>query len=464
MKTLESDLCIVGGGAVGLVLATFQVSRFPNKKIIVFSGDRCNLSASAAAGAMINVASEVDYVNYASPLTKLKLTNYNNLFQSWKDIETLLSPYLPGGKLLYGSGTEIRLNNSSSNNVEISSFRHMHSTAKKHNIPVTDINEGPSFTSFNLPYEQSVDSLLFIKALRAYLLSNEVKILDEDVRSITESHEHVELCSSSFRIKAAFTCVAAGVYSDKIIRLLDADLSKLVPCYCGVGSAVLLSSESDYVPDPIISNIVRTPNRGGTCGIHVVQRKHNLYVGASSMTTANFPLRPRAESIEILLRGYSATLQRSISGLSMSTITGYRPTSIDTYPIVGQISKHIYSIYGTKRDGLTWSPLFGKAFASYTANDSSSSEFVTQLAMNYSPFRRPISFGSHEHASLSYVESKTAESMQHGILLSESDTSALYQVAKNLHKQLPLEFSIHPELVNIFAFNKSQFQNLKSLL
>ena len=46
-----------------------------------------------------------------------------------------------------------------------------------------------------------------------------------------------------------------------------------------------LFPELEYLNKLKTESILRSPNRGGTCGIHMVQRKDSIYIGASSVVT-----------------------------------------------------------------------------------------------------------------------------------------------------------------------------------
>lgn len=464
MKTLKSEICIVGAGAIGLSIATVLTHLKPEAKLTLIAGEKSNISASAAAGAMLNVVSEIDYLNCRSDITEVKLLHYNRLFDAWKLIQSILEPYLPGGELLYGTGTEVRLDKNSINTVEKNSFHTMHSVAKERNIQVSDISSNTFFQSFNLPCEKSVDSRAFLRAMLNYLYYKDINIIEENIISTKQHHINVELTTNSHRVEAATVFMVAGANCDSIIRRSNIDTSRLIPSYYGVGSALLLESEFDYIKTPTIDNIVRTPNRGGTCGIHVVQRHNGLYVGASSMTVTEPSKCPRAESVETMLKGFSSMRVAPIEGLSMSCVIGYRPTSMDTWPIIGFISENIYALYGTKRDGLTWAPLYALDLLNMVNGTKESTTLISLLEAHCSPYRSPVSVGPRDFARTAYIESKTAEALQHGKSLSEMETMMLYAAFDKLHKDLPEHFSVHPELVNIFAFNDKEYRRLIELV
>ena len=61
-----------------------------------------------------------------------------------------------------------------------------------------------------------------------------------------------------------------------------------------------------------------------------------------------------------MINGLSTVVNIDAHQLSMSSLLGYRPVTEDTYPIVGSLGENTWCIYGTKRDGFTWSNYFAE--------------------------------------------------------------------------------------------------------
>ena len=106
-------IAIIGSGSIGLTIAN-QITKLSKKEsITIFSVPNCNKSASMAAGAMINIVSEVDAINIDHPLTNKKLVRKKELLMLWEKHAADLSSHQ--SKLIEGEGTEVRLLKSSEN-------------------------------------------------------------------------------------------------------------------------------------------------------------------------------------------------------------------------------------------------------------------------------------------------------------------------------------------------------------
>ena len=81
--------------------------------------------------------------------------------------------------------------------------------------------------------------------------------------------------------------LAAGSKSSEILSnsQINNDSYRVPVCLNGVGSALEVFSELEYLKPLKTDSILRSPNRGGTCGIHMVQRSKSVYIGASSVAT-----------------------------------------------------------------------------------------------------------------------------------------------------------------------------------
>ena len=58
------DLAIIGGGAIALTCGMYTSEKNPEDKITIYLGESHHKGASKAAGAMLNVLSEVDILNH----------------------------------------------------------------------------------------------------------------------------------------------------------------------------------------------------------------------------------------------------------------------------------------------------------------------------------------------------------------------------------------------------------------
>jgi glycine oxidase len=142
---------------------------------------------------------------------------------------------------------------------------------------------------------------------------------------------------------------------------------KMQRVFYGVGVSIELRS-----PDFPHTRCVRTPNRGMACGVYSVpyvqgpDRAHDhVLVGASNFISATPYFYGRLTSVESLMRAAMEQINRHFYRADLVRVNvGWRPTSQDTYPLLGRSSVPNLTIAtGTKRDGLHLSPLLSVELA-----------------------------------------------------------------------------------------------------
>jgi glycine/D-amino acid oxidase-like deaminating enzyme len=459
---LALRLAVIGRGSIGLT-TLFYLHKVGFKDITIYGNTSQSHAASVAAGAMLNVVSEVDTFNYGSALVSWKLLNKRRLLDMWSDLMTqLVSLRIINNSLLYGKGTQIVLNESSSNLVEECSYNSM-IEAYKSLLTSSHNSDTQSKGNFLIPDEQSVDSLAYLSALERYA-SQYCITINCDIDSIHPKGRNVLLKDSIGIVREYdFVILAAGSWSQSIIERSPSLPRPRRSSYYGVGSALLFRSELEFVDVLTVDRIYRTPNRGGTCGIHTVQRTSSLYVGASSVIT-DVPLRsPRASSLQTLLQGSQDIVGVKSIQLSCDVVTGYRPVTDDAYPIIGNLCDNVFCCYGTKRDGFTWAPYYGFNLAHQLQKSSTSRTLPQweQLLALTNPFRELTSAGSPNDCITNYVNNKIAESAQHGKILTSQEKQSLNRIAVLAHdkveKAVRKSIGLQPELINMIYYKQSSF-------
>ena len=81
---------IIGSGVIAYMIA-LEINKFEKNYEISIIGGHSKNGASQAAGAMLNILSEVDAFNVNSELMKWKLINRDIVLNYWKEIDELLS-------------------------------------------------------------------------------------------------------------------------------------------------------------------------------------------------------------------------------------------------------------------------------------------------------------------------------------------------------------------------------------
>ena len=114
---------------------------------------------------------------------------------------------------------------------------------------------------------------------------------------------------------------------------------------------------------------------------------NNLYVGATNRVS-HIPLNnPIISSITGLQNSFVKEFNSDHHDMKIMKIhVGHRPTSLDSFPIIGPTSiKGLWIASGTKRDGITLSPLIGKAVANMVLNKKQ-----ILVPKDFFPERKPL--------------------------------------------------------------------------
>jgi hypothetical protein len=208
-----------------------------------------------------------------------------------------------------------------------------------------------------------------------------------------------------------------------------------------------------------IDKVVRTVDRGGACGIHIVPYGNGeFYLGASSGVWFEPESSTRAHALHSLLRGLVEEINE---GFFFSNIRlrgpGFRPVSSDTFPLLGKSElPGIWFANGTKRDGFTASPHIAQELAKAMIGEKN------QLPEMFLPSRALISWKTKEEAIEDAVLSDYGGEIQHGLNIPpyvKSDYMNLKKekILKVYQKRGIKNFGIHPEITHIYD-NDRYFQ------
>ena len=145
---------------------------------------------------------------------------------------------------------------------------------------------------------------------------------------------------------------------------------KVLDTYYGVGNALEINDNKKTLKSQIPNRtVVRSPNRGSTCGIHIVPRKENqYYLGAGSYISHKPNYNYRMGTISYLINSAENELFSKLTKLDFQPTIGFRPFSFDGRPMIGKISENFFAVSGTKRDGLTMAPLIANEILKFLGN------------------------------------------------------------------------------------------------
>ena len=448
------SIAVVGNGSIAMFAASRLLLDHPGCPITIFGPSSRPFSASNAAGLMLNIFSEIDCISRNLPLTQWKLNNSKLALDAWLDF------FGPSGvvsdSVFTSSLTDVILPNESTNALERRSFDSQSSISAAYGASSISTS---SLT--RLPNEPSADARHVLRELDGFLFEKVIHV-PELVHSVHHANSNYVVRTNDCAEHGPFSTVliASGSKTSEILQNSSDSLRQPnIHCFNGVGSALHVSSELNYVDLPQSDRILRTPNRGGTCGLHLVPNVDSLYVGASSVVTFEDLKYPRLGSVQTLLNGAMSELSLpDLTRLSIDILTGYRPVTQDAYPLFGELDQGCYVAYGHKRDGFTWAPYLSSIISDLIASQPLSPQASHYLEL-CDPHRNFRSFGSFEESLALYLLNEEYSAAQHsGVQQQSRDTleSRFYDAHKSLASDNTV---IHPELVNVnYHYSKAVAQ------
>lgn len=213
----------------------------------------------------------------------------------------------------------------------LNSYKEPYEVSNPDKIPGMDpVEDCRPLHSIFIPREGSIDSLSVINALK-YNLS-----LHPNVTFTNDFVSNLNI--QDYKIQSILLASCNSISAKEVI-ITNGSLLKQVPevnrntplMLAGVGYAIIAEQHS-MAP---IKHVIRTPNRAGACGLHVLPRNnYTIYIGA----TNNVYLEPQ-NSVSIglmhfLLECAMAQVNQNIYQQRLVTYkVGNRPASIDTFPL-----------------------------------------------------------------------------------------------------------------------------------
>jgi hypothetical protein len=239
----------------------------------------------------------------------------------------------------------------------------------------------------------------------------------------------------------------------------------VVPTLKGVGSALVLRDGRGEGFG--VTEVIRSPNRGGAqCGVPCVPYGDGrVYIGAGNYLSIDPQPTHRAETIRYLTdRSEKEILGRAaIYSAQMDLVVGYRPRSLDGFPVIGSPSAHprLFIASGCNRIGLSWAPVIAEAVGAWLKGE------VHDAFEGWNPDRPLRSWGDGAGAAEYYARSRTANLVEHA-LLDPKDAAAMKAKTEELHAYAlettaalrakfgwAADFQPDPDLLEVFKALKS---------
>jgi glycine oxidase len=433
------NVAIIGNGILGSSIAFELHQKNPSLKISVIGPRSRKGGATNCAGAMLNSFAEIDQYSLKSEASLKHFELSYLATQMWPEYERRLieaaGEHLPSEcrncKVLSGGcfsrGTYV-INNCKADDLDDFNYDAILLALKEYNQAHTEID--PKNIDGYLPSPNA-------RAQRGVLIHDEgwlnPKIVLNKIDSILEHKYAVNLLDKSVntikltgsKITSAVLTDGTQIYADHFLLANGSDVSSLLErsgisllkqkIYSGVGVSIEIQSQKK-----LQKNCIRTPNRGGACGLYTVpyfwgaEETNNLLIGASNFIDTVPHYNGRLISIAHLLEAASQEINQELYDAEVVSINvGNRPTSYDQYPMFGKTSiENLSIVTGTKRDGFHLAPLL----APYLANCilGYQGDELTDNIDIFLPERSPILDITYNDGIKMNVDSLMSEAYQHG--------------------------------------------------
>lgn len=360
------DVAVVGTGVVGLAAAHALLARGLTVAVLGPRPGAAPGQASAAAGAMLSLFSEVD-ASQSEARIELEVSQRLKSFARYPAwlVELAAASGQPPVSLV--NGTWVVATDAERDDVAaIARAAHVasHPAELHHGADVDGLQPGLApATVLWLPTEPSLDSTHLLKALAAAVTEHrDARWTDSPVTAVTPCHTAIQLrCADSTVVTCGQVVLAAGA---GIPALLGdrADELGVPPVLAGRGVSMVLGT-------PVaVEHTVRTPNAAFACGTHLVPRVGGaVYLGATNRLT----LAPKLDGavtldeVATLIGDATRVIDHRLAGAELlRTQVGYRPYTLDHLPLVGPTADpRVLLATATYRCGVLLAPLLADLVA-----------------------------------------------------------------------------------------------------
>ncbi len=452
------NIAVVGNGIIGTMIA-YQLSKKKNNVVIIGPKNRKG-GASKAAGAMLNVFGEIDYDIEKNEYLKRKINLGILASKKWNKLKKDKN-----FKDVFTADDTIIFQSKKATYLEKLCFNSIKKYAKKFKILIEKhkklnfLKKSKSFKSnkfFMLKGEGAIDIKRLFNNLDRYLkYKNNITYKDDYVKKISKIKGTMQITTNKNEIFFANKIIICNGSFLKDINFQGK--KNILDVYYGIGNAVEIYDKNNILSNQLPARtVVRSPNRGSTCGIHIVPRKNGeYYLGAGSEISHKENYKSKIGTILYLINAAKNEIIKNIAKLNFSPVLGFRPFSFDGQPMFGKLNNEISIVSGTKRDGLTLAPLI----ADEIIKEVQIKNYKSKLFYGWSPLRKPISYKDQSFSSKVYIENKIAGLLEHKDISKKDVPKVKRDLMKEsvfFHKKiiklknLDKNFAIHPELLNTF--------------
>ena len=473
---------ILGNGIIALTIAFRLAKRASANDKITIIGKRERIgSATLAAAAMLNSFAEIEKNSLDSEIDSYRFELSRQATQMWREFEKelieALDSYLPlnNGKPVITkagyveTGTYV-VNNTAADDLDDENYDAIVQTLEDFNEPFQHVSprDIPNYMpeqrhrasrALYITNEGYLNPRLIMERLDVVLTSfPQVQFVDGNANKLLKSGaaiESVKLDEGQIISGDKFVLATGATVSDIIAK---SDLGiEVQRVFYGVGVSVEIKS-----PDFPHTKCIRTPNRGLACGVYSAPYSYeqgvpndHILIGASNFVSPTANYHGRISSIESIMRASIEQINFNFYRADLIRVNvGWRPTSQDTYPLLGKTSiSNLIITSGTKRDGIHMSPLISENITAMLYDEAVDDRFAF-----FTPERKPIRTLSRTQAIDKAVRHQMSAAYQHGFNPSKSrmpdQIKEMYRDnLERLHDQVgAYDWGIPPEMLDMYRY------------
>ena len=471
-------IVIIGNGILALTTA-FRIAQKSGygAKITLIGPKFREGSATLAAPAMLNSFAEIEKDSLTLEIDRHKFDLSIEATKLWTSFEKLVrgtaNDMLPSANVDTPKGTYV-INNTAADDLDDENFDAILECLKEYQEPHRLVS--PADIPNYMPEQRH-------RATRALLIENEgwinppgfilaleksltlfgcVSVIDSEISSLNCYQGKVKYATlaNGTLIDGDVFLLATGANVTDILEKSNVSL-KLPKVFYGVGVSVeIKSSEFRH------TNCIRTPNRGLACGLYTAPYRNytenaepHIIVGASNFISPTPYHFGRLTSVEGLLRGAIEQINHNFYRADFVKMNlGWRPTSQDTYPLIGGTSlTNLFIATGTKREGFHLSPLISEYLSELILFGKEDKRFSF-----FKPERKLIKSLKREEAISKAVRHYVSAAYQHGFSPSKNrmpdQLKNMYREdLERLHDKIGADdWGIPPEMIDMYRYWHAQ--------
>jgi len=455
-------IVLIGNGILSLMTGLRLVQRNNQSEIVIIGPSNREGCATLAAPAMLNSYAELIKRSLANDIDRKKFKisrlaryKWGTLFDDLEEFD-VSKPSVKFGTYILNNTTTDHFDDININAIKdyLDEYEEKYEFVDPSKIPGYEPSaQQRALRALYIPGEGFVNSEQVLFYLEDYLKNKGVTFIDDKVQKILEVKNKitsVELDTLKEQIIGDQFILAPGANFSQIIEASNLSIGFQKILY-GSGISVELKPNKKT-----LENCVRTPNRGFACGVYSAPRTEETIIVGASNHVATFPLyQGMTESISNLLTSSMEQINSSLfSSGFVGTKIGWRPTSVDTYPLIGKTSiSNLIVATGTKRDGFHMSPVISEYLTTLCFEEEYE---YNDLFLPFYPEREVIRNISREKAIDDIVNHEINAYYQHGFVpdrgsMLDQHREMLRREAIEVHDRLGLKkWGIPPELYPIF--------------